>query len=98
MKNDSTQSNKPSSKPTGSSQDHQKGRAGSQPSQEQQQMSNDTSAIKSSDTKHLGGTTPGKAPQQQAQTSDQGKAQPSPSRDQGHSPSGSSGADASNKR
>ena len=98
MKNDSTQSNKTSTNPAGSSQDHQKFRAGNQPSQEQQQMSNDTSAIKPSDTKHLGGTTPGEAPKQQAETSDRMKVQPSPSRDQGHSPSGSSRADASNKR
>lgn len=98
MKNDSTPSNKPSTNPAGSAQDHQNGRAGSQPSQEQQEMSNDTSAIKPSDTKHLGGTTRGTAPEQQAETSDRMKDQPSPSRDQGHSPSASPGADTSNKR
>lgn len=64
-------------------------------------MFNDSSAPNAMDAKQQGNKARGSVPQQKAGTSDSsdsGNGQPSPSRDQGHGPSGSSKPDAGNNR
>ena len=89
MKNDVTQSNKPSNSQAGSVPDrHQSGQA----SHKQQQMSKDPSTRKSTDSKQQGVADQGSGHQQQADTGNSNDRLTSPSRDQGTSPSGSSNA------
>jgi len=102
MKNDSTRSNKPSTSQAGAVPDPQHAREAAKGSQEQQELSHKTSGQHSKDVKQHGGASQSNERQQQAGSGNDnghGSAQKtSPSRDQGHSPSGSSGNDASSNR
>lgn len=64
MKNAPPQSNSPSNKQAGSAPDRQQSREAGQASQEQREMSNDSSASNATDAKQQGGATRGTAPQQ----------------------------------
>lgn len=87
MKNDATQSNKPSTRHAGSVPDRHASEAG-KAGQEQHEKSGKTSGVDSKDAKQQRGA--GKTSSNTQQNS--------PSRDQGHSPSGSSNTDGSNAR
>ena len=101
MKNTTAQSNSTSNKPSGSAPDRQQTREAGLASQAQRKISNDTSAPNAIDGKQQASKTRGSAPQQQSDTDasrDSEKGGRSPSRDQGHSPSGSSESNIGNNR
>lgn len=90
MKNDSTQSNQPSTSKADSV-PHQQ--PAGQTGQGQQEISTDSSDRNSMDAQQQGGARQASGQQQQADTGKgSNERQTSPSRDQGHSPSGSSNA------
>jgi hypothetical protein len=96
MKNDTSQSNKPSTSQTGSVADRQHSRESGQANQQQPQMSNDTSKLKSVNSKQQGSVDQSSGRQQQADTGNNKNGQTSPSRDEGHSASGSSNSNGRN--
>ncbi len=106
MKNAPSKSNPPSSQQAGSVPDRQQSREAGQASQEQQDMSNNASGFNATHAKQQGVGSQSSGGQHQADTgsagaksaSNKGSGQMSPSRDQGHSPPGSSKADESGKR
>lgn len=104
MKNDSTKLNKPSDNQGGSAPDRQRAREAGQASQEQQAMSDGTSALSAKNTKQQGGAPQSAGGQQQASTSnhsidtDNKERQTSPARDQGNSAPGASNKESQRQK
>jgi len=98
MKQESTPSNKPSTSQAGSAPDRQQSLQAGQSSQEQRKGSDNNLGLHSIDPKQQGNGAAGNGRQQQADTSGSKNGQTSPSRDQGHSPSGSPKSGGGNGR
>jgi len=113
MKKDSAPSSKPSASQTGPTPESQQAHEAGQGSQKQHEMSNNTPGQKPKNAQQQGGATPSNSRQEQADTGSNKNSgnkdsksngnsgdsqQISPSRDQGHSTSGSSDTSASGKR
>lgn len=98
MKYEPTQSHKPSASQTGSASDGQQSRQAGHSNQEQQKGVDNNLGLHSIDPQQQGDAAKGNGREQQADTGASKHGQTSPSRDQGHSPSGSSKSGGGNGR